>query len=468
MCVLLVASYGLASEAVSAYSAEETEETLIIKGDGVSREVTFTRQELEAMIDGSARFVYSASNNFPTDKVIYREGVSLKYILEKAGIKDTAKQLKFISSDGYFKTFTTKELLEEPQYYFGENNNKSLVLPIIALSDSSKNFASMNPIELSLTMGQGVLGEQNNPWFVKYLNIIEVSTENPEQWQAVEFAKKVGADGVSVIPSHPNLQSVKIYYTLDGTRPSIKSNLYNVSATYYQPHLNKPILITKDTEIRAIAIGPGKTESPVSSTVVSFSDNSFTDLSDYPWARIAIENLAQKDILNGMGAGIFAPEQTLTRAQFAAMMVRAMDDTKYDKLTSKKTDYPGFHDVKSTDWFFEYVKKAAERGWIKGYPDETFRPQRPLSREEMITIIVQAIERDNLSESQANEVISSFTNQTQISAWARSYVAAAENVGILEHGHLVLVSASGLTFDARKEASRAEAAITVHKMLNID
>ena len=111
-------------------------------------------------------------------------------------------------------------------------------------------------------------------------------TAEPEEWEEVTFKKIPGPDGVTVTPMHPKMDSVKIYYTLDGTNPTVHSNVYNISATYYQPQLNKPILLTEDAEIRAVAVGAGKYDSPVSSTAVAFGSARFTDMDDYAWASL--------------------------------------------------------------------------------------------------------------------------------------------------------------------------------------
>ncbi|NLT47005.1 MAG: hypothetical protein GXX92_01195 [Clostridiales bacterium] len=442
------------------FAGEEAVETLTIKGDGVNREITYSRHELERMAEARERFVYSATNNFPTEKLFYREGVSLDYLLKQAGIKDSAKQLKFISSDGYTRTFTRKELLEDLRYSFDEKGIKTQVSPTIAYSDSSKGFSSLSPIELCLTMGQRAVGEQNNPWFVKYLKTIEVSTAEPERWEEVTFKKTPGPDGVTITPVHPRMDSVKIYYSLDGTNPTVHSRVYNISATYYQPQLNKPILVTKDAEVRAIAIGAGKNDSPVSTTTVTFGNTRFTDLTDYSWARLAIESLAEQGIINGMGGSRFAPEQTLTRAQFATMMVLALGDKPSNEGTVP------FNDVKAGDWYFGYVKKAATLGLINGYTDGTFRPDAKLSREEMITIAVKAAGMAELSAEKTEEILKKFSGQSRISSWARAHVALAEDIGILEHGHMVIDSAQGAILDAQKAAARAEAAVTVYKLLD--
>lgn len=455
VCMLIF----IGSLSLTARAADEAAETLTIKGDGVSREMTFSRAELEAMQAGIVQTVYSATNNYPSNKTMYRRGISLEYLLAQAGLKDSAKVLKFTSSDGYSRTFTRQELLIDPRYYFASTGAAAPVLAIIAWADSSKGFDTMAEMELALTMGQRVKEEQTHPWFVKYLQTIEVSTAEPEQWAPVTFSKAPGPNGVSVTLQHPNFDAVKIYYTTDGTNPTLHSNVYNISASYYQPQLNQPLVLSGDTEIRAVAIGAGKLDSVVASTAVVFAGAGFIDLGNYSWARLAIEELYRQGIINGMGGSRFAPEDPLTRAQFAKMAILALGEKPQTGTNSR------FSDVRSSDWYCGYVEKAAALGMIKGYHDGTFRPDQSLSRQEMLTIVVQArgvkVETGNGSA----DLLAPFADETRISDWARAYVCHAEKIGLLEHGHMVLETGSGLSFDAEKQASRAEAAMTIYRML---
>lgn len=452
ICILLLIS------AIPAFADSADTETLTIKGNGVESELTFTRTELESVSGEISQHKYSVTNNFPTDKVTYRKGVSLEYLLELSGIRSDAKLLRMTSSDGYSRTFTVQELIDDDRYYFTSEGGKTQVPTIIAFSDSAESFDTLSDIELALTMGQRAAGEQNNPWFVKYLKTIEVLTVQPEQWEPVTFVKTPGADGVSVEMKHSSFDSVKIYYTTDGTNPDINSSVYNVSASYYQPELNKPILITEDSEIRAIAIGPGKLNSETAVTAISFKGPVFSDLGNYPWARIAIEELAEKGVINGMGDTRFAPEEPLTRAQFATMIVLALGDKPANEGPAP------FNDVSAGDWHFGYVKKAVELGLIHGYTDGSFRPDAKLSREEMLTIIVQAM-GVKPDPDEAEKYLTYFVNESRISEWARGYVGYAEHSGLLEHGHIVKETDKGLSFDSKMQASRAEAALTVYRML---
>ncbi len=445
---------------LNALAAEGSAETLTIKGDGVSQEIIFSRAQLEAMASAITKDIYSAANNFPTEKTMYRKGVSLLYLLEQAGMKGTPGQLKFISSDGYTRTFTYEELVKDARYYYSPNGSRVSVPTIIAFADSSKGFNSMSPIELVLTMGQRVKGEQNNPWFVKYLQTIEVISSEPDKWPQVTFSQTAGTEGMMFELKHSNYDAVKIYYTLDGSDPDINSTVYNVSASYYQPDLNRPILVKGDTEIRAIAIGAGKRHSLVSSSRTAVGGEVFTDLEGYSWARTAIENLCGNGIINGMGDSRFAPGEPLTRAQFAKMIIIALGET------TQKGSVPAFKDIKTTDWHFPYVQKAAELGLLKGYPDGNFRPDQSLSREEMLAIMVQSMGVEIATEDIPAELLRPLACENRISDWARPYAAYAENLGILEHGHMALETGSGLFFNAREQASRAEAAMTLYLMLN--
>ena len=84
----------------------------------------------------------------------------------------------------------------------------------------------------------------------------------------------------------------------------------------------------------------------------------------------------------------------------------------------------------------------------------------------MITVVVKAADMAELSKEKTEEILKGFTGQTRISSWARPYVALAEDMGILEHGHMVIESAQGAMLDAQKVATRAEAAVTVYKLLD--
>ncbi|TEB08065.1 Regulator of chromosome condensation (RCC1) repeat protein [Pelotomaculum schinkii] len=236
---------------------------ITITGDGVPAAVELTLSQVLALPEVSHS--YSAINNYPAEDngFVDVKGVKLQDILDLAQIKGEAKLITIKASDGLTKTFTRDELLAQPRYYFpglmeGSSNGKVLVPAILSTDTLESNG-------LRLIMGQRAVTEQNKPWFVKKVNEIIVFTEQPLKWDNVtaDVAEGVVAPGTEVTLGHTAFDGVKIYYTLDGSTPDVNSNMYNKSASYYQPELNVPIKITADTTIKAIAIGPGRADSDV-------------------------------------------------------------------------------------------------------------------------------------------------------------------------------------------------------------
>lgn len=101
---------------------------------------------------------------------------------------------------------------------------------------------------------------------------------------------------------------------------------------------------------------------------------SFTDVEEDAWYSRAVNVLATLGMLNGVGGEQFAPERSITRAEFTAMAVR------FARLETGG-DNP-FSDVHEHEWFYGVVVGSVRYGWINGYPDGTFRPYDTISRAE--------------------------------------------------------------------------------------
>lgn len=83
----------------------------------------------------------------------------------------------------------------------------------------------------------------------------------------------------------------------------------------------------------------------------------------------------------------------------------------------------------------------------------------------MLTIVVQALAGRIDAARVEKELLVPFGQESRISEWARGYIAYAEHLGILEHGNIARETGGGLVFDGQSTASRAEAAVTVYRML---
>lgn len=112
----------------------------------------------------------------------------------------------------------------------------------------------------------------------------------------------------------------------------------------------------------------------------------FSDVKESAWYYEPVRALARAGIVEGYSDGTFQPEDPITRAEFVAIMVR------YCEL-AKGTGDTGFSDVASNHWAIGYIKAAKDTGYVKGYPDGTFRPENNLTRAETVTIINRIFDR---------------------------------------------------------------------------
>ncbi len=269
---------------------------LEITGDGVTTAKKYTRAQLEEMVQ--CQNVYSSINTWPSKRWCVGKGVSLWDLLEAAGMNGSARQVRLFSSDGYYLTLTVQELLRDTRYFFphfmtggieghipGDASGAVEVEAILALksADGTDNPSYMNDSNgLMLMLGQRAVTEQTGPLFVKYVNKVEVSSSTPGKWDKPQADPGGGAvpAGTLVSLTNSNMDLDKIYYTTDGSTPTLNSPMYNWIAKRWWParggetvsEINHPIELTKDTTIRAVTIGPGKSNSNIAEFVYKVTE----------------------------------------------------------------------------------------------------------------------------------------------------------------------------------------------------
>ncbi|NLN77277.1 MAG: S-layer homology domain-containing protein, partial [Armatimonadetes bacterium] len=99
--------------------------------------------------------------------------------------------------------------------------------------------------------------------------------------------------------------------------------------------------------------------------------------------------LANGNIISGYPDGTFRPGNYITRAEIATIA------SKFDKLTPLEVNM--FSDV-SGHWAEEFINSAAQKGWVTGYPDGTFKPDQYITRAEFVTLVNNVLERRVKSE----------------------------------------------------------------------
>ena len=119
-------------------------------------------------------------------------------------------------------------------------------------------------------------------------------------------------------------------------------------------------------------------------TANSTQSNSLSDVSRGQWFNHAISTLSSMGIVKGNPDGTFNPDAPITRAEFAAIAARF--DDKNTNTTSN------FSDIAS-HWAKDEIGVAANKGWINGYPDSTFRPDQYITRAEAMTLVNRVLNR---------------------------------------------------------------------------
>jgi hypothetical protein len=176
---------------------------------------------------------------------------------------------------------------------------------------------------------------------------------------------------------------------------------------------------------------------------------SFPDVDvNFDWAREAIENLATKGIIKGTGSG-YEPARNISRAEMLALLLKA-------KGTNLETAGIKFTDIKADDWYYDFIATADKQGWISGYPDSTFRPDDPISRNEIACLVNRIFPADNGKTFSGK---TGFSDQENIPAWAQQAASNLQQRGII----------SGYpdgSFKGEGKLTRAEAAVIIYKLAN--
>ncbi|WP_276355874.1 choice-of-anchor L domain-containing protein [Cohnella caldifontis] len=189
---------------------------------------------------------------------------------------------------------------------------------------------------------------------------------------------------------------------------------------------------------------------------VIWHPKTFEDVEKH-WSRAYANEMGSRLVVEGMDDSRFAPDKAISRAEFAAILVRALG------LKEESGQANGFKDVKTGDWFADSVNTAFAYGLMTGYPGNDFLPGRTITREEAMVAIVKALKlaghpAATKAPGASNAALAKFIDAEQFSAWAQSSAEICVASGIVQG------DAKGM---ARPKAvvTRAETAKMVMDML---
>lgn len=181
----------------------------------------------------------------------------------------------------------------------------------------------------------------------------------------------------------------------------------------------------------------------------------FEDM-DGHWAEATVTDMGARMIVQGSGDGKFDPDRNITRAEFAALLVRGLGlgASEYDG---------GFTDVAGKDWYSGVVQTAYEYGLIGGFEDGGFRPNEMLTREQAMRIIAEAMKLTglaaHLTERPAEDVLQAYGDASEIAPWALSGIASSVQAGIVS-------GRDGGKLAPKAYMTRAEVAAIIQRLLS--
>ncbi|WP_337100960.1 S-layer homology domain-containing protein [Paenibacillus sp. YIM B09110] len=316
--------------------------------------------------------------------------------------------------------------------------------------------AQLNINDISSQLGKDVKLED----ITISIRILETSETNKNKAQAA--AQEKGAQ----------LISAPIDFEITATYGS-----KSVNVSQFNSYVERSIVIPNGTDPNNITTGvvltpngelhhvptaveqrEGKTYANVNSLTnstyaVIYNPSEMEDVKNH-WAKADVNDMYSRLIVQGVTATEFDPDSSITRAEFLAIVMRALgiQEANYEN------DYK---DVSASNWFAGAVQAATDYNLISGYDDGSFRPNARISRQEATVVLARATSiaklKSELNAEEVNRMLTAFADGGEVSAWARNDVAAAISLELLK-GH------DG-KLDPESDLSRAEAAALVRRLL---
>ncbi|WP_165452515.1 S-layer homology domain-containing protein [Paenibacillus thalictri] len=234
----------------------------------------------------------------------------------------------------------------------------------------------------------------------------------------------------------------------DGTDPSKITTGVVIGADGTVHHVPTKIIVKDGKYYARISSLTNSTYSVVWRSIM------FKDMAGH-WAEDAVKDMGSRMVVSGVGNGMFNPDQDITRAEFAAIVVQALG------LKLEGGAAP-FSDMLPADWYSQAIQTAYEYKLISGFEDGTFRPAGKMTREQAMTILAKAMTltglKAKLPSQPADKLLRSFTDADETSNWAISSIADALQAGIVS-------GKTGTELAPKAYVTRAEVAVMVQKLL---
>ena len=181
---------------------------------------------------------------------------------------------------------------------------------------------------------------------------------------------------------------------------------------------------------------------------------SFTDLTGH-WSEDFVIPMVEAGIVRGDAAGTFRPDDSLNRAEAAALLHRTLG------LSEPETPLEGpFSDILTTEWFAGYVHDLKVLGHVEGNPDGTYRPNEAMNRAEFLTLAMRVYWGEN--EALTLDLSAPSFEDVLVGSWYEEVAAEAKERGFVEGR--ICESGQGSCFVPAGQITRAEATTILYRM----
>ncbi|WP_372632906.1 S-layer homology domain-containing protein [Cohnella sp.] len=293
---------------------------------------------------------------------------------------------------------------------------------------------------------------------------IEISASTAETVKLAENAAEKGTFSLVMPPLEFNITAVYGSQSVNVT----KFNAY-VERTVAIPDGIDPnkittgVVIEADGSVRHVPTQVTKNGARYFAKINSLTNSTyavvwnpieFSDVAKH-WAKSAVNDMGSRMVIDGTGGGKFTPNRDITRAEFAAILVRGLGLKPESGATA-------FSDVKASDWYSGVINTAYVYRLIDGFEDGTFRPQDKITREQAMLILSKAMVltglADTWSAKSADAVLHPFGDAAKVAKWAQNGVSSSVQAGIV-------TGRSADTLAPKANMTRAEVAAIIQRLL---
>ncbi|EPD50281.1 hypothetical protein HMPREF1210_02852 [Paenisporosarcina sp. HGH0030] len=319
------------------------------------------------------------------------------------------------------KQVISNAIIADKPLRFLTKNGHEVVLPVKAAKQLQQNQGSISIISTVKAEKEAGLPTGN-----RYTDIVDIALmAGDKEIDSLEYPVELKLKLAQTINKH---RTTAVYYD-NGANAWVYAGGKEKNGYWTVSTKNNPSMFT------------------VMSANVAFKDTA------KHWANKEIDSIASRFITEGKTAELFAPEQKLTRAEFAVLLVRA--------LQVPLEDYKGtFKDVPaSKKWAAQQIEAAHRMGIVNGKDDGSFDPDADITREQMAAMMMRAIDYSNPELTTNLPQKDKFKDDSKISMYAKEAVSNASKLGLIN-------GRSNGAFDPKKQTTRAETAVVLYRMLD--